>query len=398
MTPPAQRLAAVLFVVTCSAAFAQVSTEPYFDATTRRPEYAGPGREDPAPEDPDEVRIGYFGPDDPDHPAGGDPWLASALAVEEANRSGGYRGLPFRLVAAWSDNPWSTGVARVARMAYEDDVWAIVGSIDGASTHLAEQIVAKARLTLIGAAATDKTVNLANVPWMFSCLPADDRQADLLAGAIRDEIGREPFMLISATDHDSRTLTAELRAALKRQEIAPLHHLEIEPGADDLEGLVGQVAAGEPQAVVILAGPADSARLVTALREGRIGARLFGSSSMDRRLFAERAGEAAEGAFFPRLCDRAASSDRFVETFESRFGRRPDCVTAQTYDATRLLIAAIRRAGLNRARIRDAVRALPPWSGAAGRVEWNPLGQNLREVRMATFSEGRAVPLDLPGP
>ena len=39
-----------------------------------------------------------------------------------------------------------------------------------------------------------------------------------------------------------------------------------------------------------------------------------------------------------------AHAERFVETFESRFGRRPDCVTAQTYDATRLLIAAIRRA------------------------------------------------------
>ncbi len=98
-------------------------------------------------------------------------WNAACLAVEQANRAGGYNGLPFRLVAGWSDNPWGSGVTEVARMAYVHKVWAIIGGIDGPSTHLAEQVVAKARLTLLSSASTDKTVNLANVPWMFSCLP-----------------------------------------------------------------------------------------------------------------------------------------------------------------------------------------------------------------------------------
>jgi ABC-type branched-subunit amino acid transport system substrate-binding protein len=366
---------------------AEVAQRPHFDTATHQVTYAGPGRTDPPPNDPSEVLIGYFGPSDPDHPKGGDLWLASSLAVEEANRAGGYRGLPFRLVPAWSENAWGTGVAQLARMVYADGVWAIIGSIDGTSTHLAEQVVAKARLTLIGPAGTDNTVNLANVAWMFSCLPADDRQAAVLARALSETVERGP-LLLSATDHDARVATAELKKALDLEGIAPLHHVELESGAAELTELADWVVSTGAESVVILAGPVDSARLVTALRTKDPDLQLYGGSSMSRRVFLERAGAAADGVLFPLPCDSTLFTDGFSRDFESRFGRRPDCTAAQTYDATRLLIAAIRQAGLNRTRIRDAVQALSPWSGAAGTIEWNALGQNQREVHLATIALG----------
>ena len=370
---------------------AQESSAPHVDASSRRVEYAGPGREDPEPETPDEVLVAYFGPDDPDHPEGGDLWLASSLAVEEANRAGGFRGVPIRLIPAWSEDPWGTGVARLARAVYDEGVWAVIGSIDGASTHLAEQVVAKARLTLIAPAGTDKTVNYANVAWMFSCLPSDDRWAELLAAALEGEIGRHPFTLITTTDHDSRAATVELRGSLNRRGVGPSHHLEIEAGAEDLGDLAERVAKSDSEAVVILSGPVDTARLVVALRERRADLVLFGGPSVGRRAFRERAGTASDGMRFPLLCDPAAVSSEFGRNFESRFGRRADCPTVQAYDATRLLIAAIRDAGLNRARIRDSVEAQSPWPGAAGAVEFGPVGQNRRAVRLARISESGMV-------
>ena len=84
-------------------------TTPFFDRRQWPLEDAGPGREEPDPQNVSEVRLGYFGPDDPAHPEGGDLWCAALLAVEDANQQGGYRGKPFRLVARWSDNPWTGG-------------------------------------------------------------------------------------------------------------------------------------------------------------------------------------------------------------------------------------------------------------------------------------------------
>lgn len=367
---------------------------PHFDGSTRSPEYHGPGRDHPPPTDLDEVRIGYFGPSDPDDPDGGDLWLAAGMAIEEANASGGYDGLPYRLVPSWSGNPWSSGAADLARSVYGEGVWAILGSIDGASTHLAETIVAKARVTLVSPGSTDKTVNLANVAWAFSCLPADDSLARVLAAEVAERAGGLSPLLISATDHDSHMAVVALLAAFEGAGIAPARHVEFDPEESDPETLIERAGVEAPDPIVVVAAPRPSARIVVQLRASDHDGPLFGWAAMGRRAFVETAGTAADGVVFPLPCDPEFTAGDFGREFSRRYGKTADCTTVQTYDATRLVIEAIDRAGLNRALARDALAAIASWSGAAGKIEWGPLGQNLREPTLATVLEGRVVPLE----
>ncbi len=153
-----------------------------------RSTHAGPGRDRAAPEGLSEVRIGYFGPDDPDHPDAGDLWCAAQMAIEEANQDGGFQGKPFRLVARWSADPWTGGATKVTQLVYEDQVWAIVGGVDGPSTHVAVQVATKAWLPILCASTTDRTSNSAIVPWMFSLLPGDQ----LVAPSLAAELARGP--------------------------------------------------------------------------------------------------------------------------------------------------------------------------------------------------------------
>ncbi|KPK49816.1 MAG: hypothetical protein AMK72_03620 [Planctomycetes bacterium SM23_25] len=367
--------------------------KPFFDARTHVTGYAGPGRDDPEPADIDEIRIGYFGPSDAGDPCGGDLWRAAQWAVDQANARGGYRGKPFRLVPAWSQNPWGTGVAQVARMVYQDRVWALIGGIDGPSTHLAEQVAVKARVALISPASTDKTVNLANVPWMFSCLPGDHLQAAALAAEIRARPGEEPFVLVSADDHDSHLFAVELKKCLARHRMAPRYHFQCRRGAQDAAETAGRIADAGAGALVLIADARDSACLLRAVRDRGYQGAVFGGPAMGRRQFIEAAGPAATGAVFPLLYDPAEGSAQFARQFAGRFGVSPDYAAAHAYDAVQLLVAAIEKAGLNRARIRDAVKELSPYSGAAGTVTWDGLGRSTRPVRLATVRDGRVVPV-----
>ena len=376
---------------------------PFYRLREHQAEYAGPGRDEPPPQDVDEVLLGYFGPGDPAHPDGGDLWLAAQMAVDEANRQRGYRGKPFRIVARWSENPWGTGVAEVARMVYDEKVWAIVGGIDGPSTHLAEQVVAKARLPLVSPATSDKTVNLANVPWMFSLLPGDHLQAPVVAAAVSDRVGSRAFVLVSAVDHDSRLFAAELRKCLASRRLAPRYHFEHSEAPQDEPRLLDRIVESKPDAVVLVAGAHQGARLLVGLRGRGFAGLVFGSATMGRRRFHEEAGDAAEGVLFPLLYDpQQASQEKasaaFCAAFTSRFGTSPDYAAAHTYDAFRLLVAAIRTAGLNRARIRDALRDLSPYSGVTGTVAWDLQGSNTRAVSLGTIRDGRVIPVQDRGP
>lgn len=370
---------------------------PFFDARKQRAQYSGPGRDKSTSEkELKEVLIGYFGPSDPDDLVGGDLWKAAQLALGQANRNGGYRGKPFRLVPAWSENPWGTGVKLVARLVYDDKVWAIIGGIDGPTTHLAEQVVAKARLPLVSPVSTDKTVNLANVPWMFSLAPGDNLLAPVLASEVLSRTGDGHFLIVSADDHDSRLLLVELKKDLAEHRAVAKREIVFRQGTEELDRIVAQLVQLDPKVAVVIADANYSARLVSALRSREFTGAIVGGPIMGRRQFLEKAGAAAEGVVFPSIWQTNEASSSFEKTYRQRYGHPPDYAAAHMYDAVTLLVEAIRHSGLNRARVGDAIRELSPWNGVTGTVSWDGLGSNTRRVELGTITNCRAVSLSEP--
>jgi ABC-type branched-subunit amino acid transport system substrate-binding protein len=88
----------------------------------------------------------------------------------------------------------------------------------------------------------------------------------------------------------------------------------------------------------------------------------------------------------------SAERKRFERLFHQRTGKAPDWAAAHTYDAARLLLVAIRSAGLSRPDIREALVEISPWQGITGAVDWDPTGQNRRSVTtMGTIHDGRVT-------
>lgn len=339
---------------------------------------------------PSEIKIGYFGPDDPEDDFSGDLWLAASIAVEEVNHEGGYQGRPFRLVQGWSADPWGTGISQVTRMVFAEQVWALIAPVDGPSAHLAEQVVAKARLPLLNPGSSDRTANLANVPWFFSCLPGENLQVPVLFRALEEKSGDGSFVLISGTDHDSRILTAAFERFISLKGRSPVLHIEYdlkeERSLQTLDSLPETIAS-----FVVLAGAEASATIVKTIRR-HFEVPVIGGPAMGRRQFLELAGAASEDILFP-LLGLTGSGDSFDQKFRTKSGCIPDFAARQTYDSVRLLALAIERAGLDRERIRDVLRELVPWQGITGVVDWDQFGQNQRSVRLATIEDGRVRPL-----
>jgi ABC-type branched-subunit amino acid transport system substrate-binding protein len=364
---------------------------PFYDGRQRPQDYAGPGREIDPPADMKEVRIAYFGPYDPADPEGNEPWQAAQMAIEEANATGGWQGKQFRLVPAWSGSPWAAGAARLAKAVYDNQVAAIVGGIDGPTTHLAEQITVKARLPLLNPISSDKTVNGAGVPWVFSCTPADDLVAPVLADEIAARIGEKPFVFVSADQHDAKLFTEELTNSLEKLHMTPRLRFEYKPQTAGPGELADRIIQVDPTAVVLAAGAAHSAKLVKGLRAAGYKGIVFGGPWMGRGQFARDAGAAGEGCLFPLLFAAGKQSEEFAAAFSRRSGVPPDYASAHTYDAVRELIAAIRKAGPNRARTFDALRSLSPWEGVTGLTVWESHGAATQDVGIGTILQGRAV-------
>ena len=79
----------------------------------------------------------------------------------------------------------------------------------------------------------------------------------------------------------------------------------------------------------------------------------------------------------------------FRSRYLAAWGEEPHPVAAYAYDGTRLLVDAIRRAGLNRVRIRERLYEQRQLAGVTGTIRFDATFNNVTPVRLAVVRGGR---------
>jgi branched-chain amino acid transport system substrate-binding protein len=301
---------------------------------------------------------------------------AAEMAIREYNERGGYRGKKFRLVQRWAENPWMAGSKEMIKLIYEDSVWAIIGSHNGNTTHIAEQVVTKAGISLIAPISSDPTLNYVNIPWMFR-LPPDYRiQAKhLYSDGIMRYSGRK-IGIISISNHDGRIFSHEMKKVLEDNGAAAIFHFEI-PEQSEFKDIVYRIKAFYPDGIVLYLSPDDLKTLIAELNRVNDPLTLYipwipGIISNSLK--------STNNISIYQLIPFSVSNNAKYASFKNRFfdayGVIPNARSAYTYDALCLVMNAIKESGLNRMKIRSAIAAGPQASGVTGEISWDNGGGN----------------------
>ncbi len=359
--------------------------EPYADFSKLGSGFYGAGREVPDPADLKSVRIGVLAPEK--RPEGLQIRDAVQMALDEANRKGGYRNIPFEMVFKPDDGLWGVAAQRVVDLAYEDKVWTIIGGVDGQRTHVAELVVSKAWVPVISPAATDSSVDYANVPWVFRCPPADSHQAELLIDYAQKQNYRHAVVL---TELEREGHTGYLR--LKDQ--ADQRHFYFEAHYEYPTGDPGQVIARLKETafdvLIIWGNTAPALSLLQGLRAAGISTPVLAPSMLavpEAAAGADWVGDLVVSAPFD-LSRQDPEAIAFAEKFRTRWGVPPSPVAFFSYDAARLVMQTIEKTGLNRMRIRDELTQAS-FDGLTGKIRFNSLRGNTAEPVLMSLKNGR---------
>src|SRR5580692_561033 len=243
--------------------------------------YAGAGRDIPDPKNVTEVRIGFFGPIEhtPETLFGQRMLHGAQLAVEEANASGGYGGKPFRLMLHndydnWQANTvygedrptdptiWGSASNEVVKMVYDDQDWAIFGSISSESTHIALRVALRAEIPIVNSASTDPTIPETYIPWYFTDLQ-DDRVQDLtLARHIYSELGFKRVAILRVNNRYGRFGVIKLRDAARRLGHPIVIEQKYLPGDADFARQLQVIKSSRADAIVLWADEAQAALIL----------------------------------------------------------------------------------------------------------------------------------------
>ncbi len=360
-------------------------------------EYLGPGRDKPEP-DVDTVWIGVLAPLERTHERYIGQSIAKAcrLAVEEANVNGGFRGKPFGLVVRNDTGLWGASANEIASFSYDDKVWAIIGSVDGANTHIAIRVALKTEVPVMNVGDTDPTLVETKIPWVFRDI-ADDRQmCYTLAYHLYHDRGFQHVALLRANNRYGRFGVGEFRHASIRFGFPVPIEINYDMRWAELDSTfamqIDRVKRVAPDAIVLWGDAEPAGHLVRRLCQEGIKAPIFASDRIIHPDFARIAGPAAEGVVATSTFDPTDDNPvlrAFQRDYAQRFGEEPDAYSAHAFDGTRMVIDAIRQAGLNRYRIRDALAAMRTYDGVTGRIEMDEAYADRSPVTIATFKNGR---------
>jgi ABC-type branched-subunit amino acid transport system substrate-binding protein len=345
---------------------------------------------------PQTVRIGFFGPDGsaPDADLGQQMREGVRLALEQANDAGGYEDIPFELVTRVDTGLWGSSANEMVAFKYQDDVLAVIGSVDGANTHIALRVALKVQMPMVNTAATDPTLTETNIPWLLRCMADDRQQGYALAHHIFNRCGIKRVVAFRVNDRYGRTGIAEFRDAARRLKCPLRLELRWEPGDRQFTAQLDRIAQTDPEAVVLWGNASDTAAIVREIRKRKMPLEVFGCDRLVAGTFLSEAGEAAEGVVAVATYDPTRGESRleaFTEAFRHRFNHEPEAFAAHAYDGAKILIDAVRKAGLNRARIRDVLYEYTHYDGVTGSIDFDTTLNDIGPVYIATVKGGRFI-------
>ena len=386
--------------------------EPYYRNYTTPNIYAGAARDIPDPKDVSEVRIGFLGPIEKqaDQVFGLRMLHGAELAIDEANARGGYGGKPFRLMIHDDYNNWQRGSEygerpttaaiwgspsdEAVKMIYDDHDWAIFGSISSESTHIILRVALKAEIPIVNSASTDPTIPETYIPWYFTDIQDDRVQCYTLARRIFTELRLKRPALLRVNNRYGRMGVGKFRDASRRLGHPVVIEQKFLPGDTDFRRALRIIRDSRADAIVLWANEAESAEILKEMHELGMHQRVFGSyRTLGNELLA-KAGPAAEGfeAVYPY--DPSRSDPKwlgFNERYEAQYHEKPEQFAALAYDAMNILLQAICEAGLNRARIQDALYQVYQYDGVTGPMVFDPNNKNVSPMFLGTVHDGKVT-------
>jgi len=317
------------------------------------------------------------------------------LAVAEASGSGD---APVGLEVRGENGQWGTAGNDAAALVSDRHVDAIITPSDGAASHLILQVSGRTRVP-VASVCPDSSVTKAGVPWAVRVVARTDQEAEALFAAAQQSV-RPPlhWWAIVPAGRPGRAVRRDLEAA-SRFASTPLDRV-VDCGEPNtgVGPLVHPIVTAAPDGVLLWLPPSQAGTAAAALRAAGYGGCLAGPSQLDSPEFVAAAGAAATGTLatsFRADAGLRARADRFERQFHQAYNEAPDFSAAAAYDAARVLIGALRRAG-NGAGYRQFPVSLPT-EGVTGVLHFDDSGNRIDALRVLTCQQGHFAPIHAAG-
>lgn len=288
------------------------------------------------------------------------------MLVEQANANGGINGRQIELIAYDTKTDQNEAVLDMKKLTESDKVVAVIGGTTSGNVLAMIPIVEKAKIPYIALGAS-KNINIPTKQYVFKTPQGDDIVVPRVVKYLKEH-GLTKVAWLNVDNSFGSSGKEEYDKAAKEAGLETVISESFEATVNDAKPMLTRVKNANPQVIVVWGTTQESAVVTKNIRELNIDVPILESHGIANAQFIELAGKAAEGVIFPAgrllIADQLPDDNKqknilvqYAKDFQGKYNYPASTFGGHAWDAFEILVNAIKTAGDDPQKIRDALES-----------------------------------------
>ncbi len=321
------------------------------------------------------------------------------LAVKEINAAGGIDGKKITIVEADTKSEPAEAANAMSKLINQDKVSFVSGIFTSSSAIAACNISETAKVPYLAVGATNPAVTVAKdgstKPNTFRVCFIDPFQGTVGANFVTNELKAKTAAIYIDNSSDYSKGLADF---FKKSFVANGGSIVAEEAYlqkdTDFKAVLTKIKATNPELIYVPGYYEEVGKIIKQARELGITVPIVGGDGWDSPKLPEIAGaEALNNTFFTNHYSPdsdSAESKAFVAAFEKEYNQKPDAPAVLGYDALKLMVDAIKRAGAaDPAKVSKALAETKSFNAVTGALALNDKHDAVKSVTIIKFQDGK---------
>jgi branched-chain amino acid transport system substrate-binding protein len=307
------------------------------------------------------------------------------LAVDEINGGGGVNNRKFRIITEDDQSKSEEAANAVTKLISQNNVIAVLGEVASSASLAAAPICQSNKVPMITPSSTNEKVTQVG-EYIFRMCFIDPYQGEAMANFVSKQLGmKKAAILIDVKSDYSTGLASNFERVFLANGGQIVGKQSYAQGDSDFRSQLTTLKAANPDVIFVPGYYNEIGQIAIQARDLGMKQPLAGGDGWESPKLIEIGGKALEGSFYSNhyhVDDPTPAVREFVQKYQERYGAKPDSLAALAYDSTRVLAAAIGRAGTTDGpKLRDAISQTKDFAGVTGMIslgpDRNPIGKKL---------------------
>lgn len=283
--------------------------------------------------------------------------------------------------------------AQLLEQLYAEGALAAIGGVTSDEAQAMVEVADTRDRVLLSPSASSPDLTGASVNF-FRIFPSDFVEGTKMGQVAKQKLNLADVVVLATTSPYGKGIQGVFANEFTRQGGTVVETLEFPPSTADVSGLVERVQTLQPPAVYIAGYWEEICTLIKALRQAGYAGELLTTSAFATPQAITCSGDAANGVLFTQTVFDLSSDSDIIRTFVASYrnahqGDDPDLYAAHGYDALKLYIEAVKKAGSNLpGDFLKGLRSIQAYPGVTGSIQFDEKGDVQKYPRVYVIQNG----------